>query len=933
MQMKCARSLFAGLTLASLVSHAGESALPDDLKTGLSMWFDANSNVWTDETAGGVTYWLDVRENPLQDAADLAARLSANNWAYVRAMAYLPDPANDYTATPPTLTTDDRHPGLSFVDFGDYASGRWLYFANRKGEKIRKNVGSFFVVIGFRTKNNFGHLFGDVGALNTYSANAGQMFFHKQYGSQAGGCISSSDYTASVMGDGETRINGRLVNPLAETYSFDDFQVLSQNGPELAYRNSCYQMPFVSTLFNQINCPGRQGGGIVGEILVYDRVLPEGERARVEAYLADKWLGLSLEAEAVSRKNAIVAEPVAGKKLVTDGWTASVVDGTHSDRFEIEGTGDNVSVGIPAEGLGNVKIGVQGAGLRLAAEAEEVQLPSGAPSVGSSEAPNLLTNASFEDPVSTDFLDRSPAGWSLVDYNRYLSIKGSAMWTGNGDVPDGKQFLTLSVAGNKIDGGAVSYRFNAPSDGRYKFSYWMTRRTNRSEGGSQNFGGGNTRLKVLIDDAVVHRNAVYQDHRGDENLFKHYETELPPLAAGWHTIQLRLDDNNNADRAVNIDDVRLWLVEAGEFVPVPDPGFDSSAEPVPRQNSGGTFVGYYLPSPTLAEWTFGSDASGEAGITQHSWYWELPDTSATAASPDYRKAYLRNDAFVKTSVTVPRAGRIRFSMRYASCLDCGFGSRAGQASFAGGSCCTVTLGETELAKVRPVSPTSSTFETTVDVAAGTYELKIHSTPPATSGQYVAVVDDLKMKYVDDEPVPTVLATGESFTTNFTVAADGFYAAVIGCAGPELQPTITNGVRNSAFYYPADARLTVDGAFAGEVRANASAISSAAVRLPYLTAGAHELAVTAIWSTTRLGGVSIVPLTVGDVGGDAYSDATFLLSSDASLDLQFLGSRELHKLRYGGHSVGGDVSAGLYPAWVSGPGMLHADLSGLSVILR
>lgn len=920
--------LFVGAVLLAQSVFAEPVVLSDDLKVGLSVWLDGNVNVWVDQTAGGVTQWLDVRERPLSSSEDLAQRTSAKDWAYVRAMTYLPDPVNDYAATPPTLTTDDRHPGLSFVNFGDYASGQWMYFADKKGEKIRKNVGSFFAVIGFLTNDNFGHLFGDVGALNAYNANAGQMFFHKQYGSQAGGCISSSDYTASVMGDGETRINGRLINPLAQTYSFDDFQVFSQNGPELAYRNGRYQMPFVSTLFNQINCPGRQGGGIVGEILVYDRVLSEGERARVEAYLADKWLGLSLESEAVSRKNAIVAEPVAGKKLVTDGWTASVVDGTHSDRFEIEGTGDNVSVGIPAEGLGNVKIAVQGAGLRLAAEAEEVPLPSGTSIAGSSEAPNLLTNASFEDPVVlTGFLDKSPAGWSLVDYNRYLSIKGSAMWTGNGDVPKGDQFLTLSVASDKIKGGAVSYRFNAPSEGRYKFSYWMTRRTSRSE------GSGNTRLKILVDDAVVHRNAVYQDHRGDENTFKHYETELPPLAAGWHTIQLQLDNNCNADRAVNIDDVRLWLVEAGEFVPVPDPGFDSSAEPVPRQNSGGTFVGYYLPSPTPAEWTFGSDAGGEAGITQHSWYWELPDTSATAASPDYRKAYLRNDAFVKTSVTVPRAGRIRFSMRYASCPDCGFGSRAGQASFAGGNCCMVTLGETELAKVRPVSPTSSTFETTVDVTAGTYELKIHSTPPAASGQYVAVVDDLKMKYVDDEPVPTVLATGESFTTNFTVAADGFYAAVIGCAGPELQPTITNGVRNSAFYYPADARLTVDGAFAGEVRANASAISSAAVRLPYLTAGAHELAVTAIWSTTRLGGVSIVPLTVGDVGGDVYSDATFLLSSDASLDLQFLGSRELHKLRYGGHSVGGDVSAGLYPAWVRGPGMLHADLSGLSVILR
>lgn len=336
----------AGGTLTWTERAAGVDAatLPADLTNGLAFWVDANANVVTN-SAGGVQAWLDVREAPVADEADWTARTEAGDWSYARALLYTA--TEKYAGVPPTVQADrEGFAGLRFVDFGEYGSGRWLMWADAQGNHLRLAVRSYFCVVGFG--DSAGFILADVS--DPARGGSGYAPYHKGSGGGDGknDAISArASLNNSRMEYGETRLDGVRVIPYEAKYARRAVQLFGQNGPAVYQPETCPE-PWVSTFFNNSNYKkvdgrvdvDRQGGGQLGEILCYDRVLADDERARVEAYLWQKWFG-----RAAAGRVALAADAA----LVADMAKPAAVRG-------VEGTGTLVKRGegtlAVAEGAG-----------------------------------------------------------------------------------------------------------------------------------------------------------------------------------------------------------------------------------------------------------------------------------------------------------------------------------------------------------------------------------------------------------------------------------------------------------------------------------------------------------------------------------------------------------------------------------------------------
>ena len=115
-------AVMVGVSVAlSLRAAMAGQDLPQHLKDLAVVWLDANINLIQD-AEGGVREWRDVRE------ADVSGVPS-----HPRALAYCPDPETVYSAKLPVVygDADGRFAGKKLVDFGEYFSGRWLYFSDK----------------------------------------------------------------------------------------------------------------------------------------------------------------------------------------------------------------------------------------------------------------------------------------------------------------------------------------------------------------------------------------------------------------------------------------------------------------------------------------------------------------------------------------------------------------------------------------------------------------------------------------------------------------------------------------------------------------------------------------------------------------------------------------------------------------------------------
>ena len=988
----------------TVLTNGFDATLPEALATSAVLWFSADKNVITDEN-GGVTEWRDVRE-----AANAETR------HYNAAVPYLPeegDAGYEFRSKLPVLVTTNAlfRPETKAVDFGAYGSGRWLYFLAPGGSnRLRVTIGSFFTVVGF--DSTCGHILGDVSALTNGAS--GAMFFHKGTGSRGDGFISAANSANSVMGFGETRLNGTRVDPCITTYNYNSFQLFSQNGPD----NTSRERPGASTFFNNANFKAsnggtmdRQGGGVLVEFIAFARVLTDAERREVEAYLSAKYYGIpvagrvsvadgatlstgldgrwgateriavlsdscgagtirksgggavllerpvSIDASRIDLESgrfdmghlhlAPFVAPAANRYLNVGTWYWAYSHARTDGRLALEGTGapDAAASFAPTDWAGRSFVVKNATGIL-----RNRPVPYTPPSLGFAET-NLLVNGGFEQPVvpgSNAYQSGVPTGWTRNVSSSGGTVVGQygCVWrTTTADKVEGNQCLALT--GNGATLGDLQQTFTAPFDGLYRLTFWASRRESRSE------SEGQLRMYVYLDgqDIALHVNCT--DHRGDRNVMRQFLVHLPPIAKGPHTIGFRMDANVTTDRSVIIDAVRLSPVAQGEFVNVPNAGFESS-EKISRAGENG----YFQSRPTEAAWSFIStytnlvdngdgtvmtnvtSSGSDSGICGSS-TWFAYHRSVPAPGEELEnlhKAYMQGHGKLATTVTAPRAGTVVFTMRYGNRANTPWTTSGVGTMRSYGQSCRVMLDGAVIGSVAPACEAMRTFiSVPLDITSGEHLLEIENVPPA-SGDVSTIVDDIRIAYDDSG----LIAAGETFTSTLTAPSNGFYRLTVPAIGTELQLGHTNGTCNGFASYPVTAYLYLDGALTSKIRLERPEWTSFALVLPYLTAGDHALAftVSSISSETacdarfRVGHLDLQPLAfLETAAADTMKDTQIEVVESAKLDLQFEGKMTLGKLFIDGTSVTGEFSAASDPTHFTGPGILRVLPKGTLMLFR
>ena len=986
----------------TVLTNGFNATLPSALADEATLWFAADTNVIADEN-GGVTEWRDVRE-----AANAETRL------YKAALAYLPEEGEagyEFRSELPVLVTTNKlsRPGAKVVDFGAYGSGRWLYFAAPGStDRLRVTIGSFFTVIGF--DSTCGHILGDVAELATGAL--GVMYFHKGMGSQVGGNIATGTEANSTMHLGETRLNGTRIDPRNVAYNGNAFQLFSQNGPDRASRGT----PIASTFFNNCNFKPtnggtlvRQGGGAVAEFIAFARVLSDAERREVEAYLAAKYFGVPVAGRVAVADGATLATGVDGltdtlyhAAVLSDSCGAGTIrktgygtlrldrpvsiDATRLDlaegRFEmghlhlapfvapcvnrkyqvgtwwwtclgartdgflsVEGTDapdDNVSF-YPGDWAGRAFI-VKG----MTGTIRNLPEPYTPPAVGFAET-NLLVNGGFEQPAVDPYKSAeliNIVGWSANANPARISVAqyGSVWRSTTTDKVEGNQVLALTYNGNA---GSIQQTFTAPFDGLYRLTFWAGRRESRQE------TEGQLRMYVHLDgqDVALHVNCA--DHRGSRDAMRQFMVHLPPLAKGQHTVGFRIDNNVSTDRSVILDDVRLVPIAKGEFVSVPNAGFES-VEMISKDPNNG----YYMWAPKEATWSFISTytnlvdngdgtvttnvttGGNSCGISGYS-TWFACQRAVPAPGEELEnlhKAYVQGHGKIATTVTAPRAGTVVFTMRYGNRANASWNDPGVGSVRTTGHTCRVLLDGVEIGSVTPTCEAMRTFVSVpVDITAGGHLLEIENVPPA-SGDVATVVDDIRIGY----DTTAYVAKGETLSASLTAPSNGFYRLDVPAIGAELQLGHVNGSNNGVNHYPVTAYVYLDGALTSKIRLERPGWTTFALVLPYLTAGAHTLAFTVSSNGAetgtdgrfRVGKLDLQPLAFRETApADAMKDTTIRLDAGGKLDLQFEGVMSLGKLEIDGASVLGDVGAASDPTHFSGPGVLRVLPKGTLILFR
>ncbi len=910
-------ALLTAATLATVVSASDAPTLPAALQSGLALWLDANANTFEGTFNGksGVIHWCDVRETFAE----------GENYADHASFAYLEASATTTTTytnlkgglVPPTLVTDAA--GMKYVDFGLYGNygggNNWMFVENGSGALQSVTARSLFAVVSFGKENNFGTVFGQIPALTSNSGATGS-FFKRQPGGEGGAIANAS----AILQNGETRLNGIRINPETATYAFDGRQILSQVGPGvLANRNA----PVFNTFFNDRNQGTvTQGGGRLSEVLVYNRVLTWEEREAVEDYLAQKWLGAPIVHDSTA-----ITFPTA---VAPDG------DATYDE---------NVLIDFDAL-VGDKKITVDGAKATLCVPAADGAMDEIATPFDTMNT-NYVSHGSFEEPAQAAgaFSAVVPTGWTKPSGNTYLATVGSAIYNPtsleNPTVPDGGQCVGIQ-GGN----GTIQQTITVPADGLYKVSFYMTRRPGRNE------GANNTRAKVLVDGVMAYYGCVSDDPRGEQNLFKRYVVELPPLTKGQHVFALSLANNTSTDRAVLFDKVEVSPVAAGEFVYIPNAGFESAGPVTYTANVGYDAVANSFGTDIFA-WscpTFYVDGNScHARLAQNSqyYYWSYTgnqaiDLAYSGEPPDerdYRKLVLVRAGCASQTIHIPRAGRLRFSMRYSRSY---WGASAGQKV-------AVMLGDDEIARTDEISSVNTqTFVQDFDwPSAGDFTLMVTNIY-GTSPSIATVIDDLRLEYADgvvfdatrpaDAAEPAVLGDDESVSTTLNISSNGFYYLAVSAAGLAVEDTSAAGVYNSYKYFPAYAKVLVDDDEVADFVVETPDFTRLGIRLPYLTAGSHTIAIAGVGDAVatlgkvRVEKAEILPLALADGPWDTR-DAKFVLTDGATLDLNYAGSLRLRKLRAERQSYTGVLNAQNCPSFLSGPGSIEVVPAGSIFIVR
>ena len=702
--------------------------LPAALRTGLAFWVDANRNV---ELSGSdVTTWYDVRE-------------ASGGTTYPRAQQYGSD------ATPALVQGGSDVAGLKLVDFGTYGSGRWLMWKDALGNQCSiTNIRTVFMAVS--CPNGYGFLLGDWDSTNEV-ANTGRADFHAGGAVGAGNPVGQALMNASwwnagsqaAVVHGQTFINGDFVRGEEQIVStIGEVMSLATTGDTLASNfgnDRNYRTPTV-----EIN---RQGGGRIGEVLIYTTALTESQRRQVESYLMKKWLGRGVGTIRVAQGTELrfraagtndlsyanvsglgnVSVMGAGYLLISAladqalpplhlAAGATVDSGTLAQRMDqpyvleggatyqaangvckrlaladttlIEKTGaDTLTASSIASGVRSIS--VKGGTLRLAAP-----LPA-APTA----LTNALENASFETFTSvgtggdtTWGYSPEGTGWTITSD---MSSANSADWSGVGlaNPSAGVPWSATQVApdGNWVvflkRAGELERTFVVPASGRYEIAFYTAARPN---------------YMYHLYQVLVDATNVVASVRTAKTSFSRISCTTPVLAAGTHTLCFKGIYGSN-DSASVIDAIAITPLRDADYVAVPNPSFETPTE-LATTVGNSSFFDY---NPSNAGWTFvGDPAVTNSGIAEGFGPWYYADMS----DGDHA-AFLRQTGQFFTPITFPTSGVYCLSFRAAGRA----GTWGGIYSWYNGHDFNVTLGGQQVAYVVTYSSDFTTHTYTLPV--------------------------------------------------------------------------------------------------------------------------------------------------------------------------------------------------------------------------
>ena len=731
----------------------GACELPAALRgaAGLAFWVDANRNVAT-ASDGTVTNWSDARE-------------AEGGTSYLRARPYGSEPA-------PTLVTGgDDVAGLKLVDFGAFPSGKWLQWQNAGG--YRNAIGNIRAVfLAVSCTNGTGFLLGDW----TGSGWGGNYCFHVG-GSFTDGLDATWWYTGQSpdldpVRWGLTFVEGVLTEgtrqPIPHTATVMSVQTVSG----VLASDFCNDRNLKS---GNWGVPAdRQGGGRIGEALIYTAELTEGQRKQVEAYLMKKWLrkplgavrvaqGATLELSAAPCPPNLSKVTGAGTVAVSGAGRVTLPDladialpplrlaaGTSAggglcqrpgQPFALEGgaayevsggvcartaqpdaalalkTGDGVLT-VPALPSDVTRVEVDGGTLRLSPP-----LP-GTPGT----LADALENGSFEtrDPGRSPnengliyIQDQTDSGWTYTfgasgTGNCGLALAGSAFC--NRQPPDGDWVLFL------VNDCAVERGFAAPAAGRYEIAF-------------RTAAPMNCDWTWHIYQVLVDGTNVIGSIRTSETGFERVVCRTPALAAGAHTLCFRGLKEAGMNRLSLVDAVELRPCSEPDEVAVPNGGFEAPTLLTEISSSERPYA-YFQHEPAGAGWSFSGTYTGTTegyGTWRH-----------TGMDEGGHAAVVNSLASGSMSVplTFPSAGHYRITFR-AACRTARYSAYYN--TWGGGdNAFSITLGGVEAARLNAATGYFTEHTCTLPPVASGALTQTLAFQTVSGGFATALIDDVRV---------------------------------------------------------------------------------------------------------------------------------------------------------------------------------------------
>lgn len=174
----------------------------------------------------------------------------------------------------PEITSDGAPEGLKLFDYGGFGySGRYSYF-----DKPVESVRSAYFVLRFTTTDTGCRLFGSCGKYSVYPRNGS----NSTYDDGARGTSSGALFANAPASQSTVYVDGALESP---TYVPDgDLHLFEVHFPRGVH---------ISALAGEGDWANtaKNGGQKIGEVVLYDRVLSEGEKVATRNALMKKWFG------------------------------------------------------------------------------------------------------------------------------------------------------------------------------------------------------------------------------------------------------------------------------------------------------------------------------------------------------------------------------------------------------------------------------------------------------------------------------------------------------------------------------------------------------------------------------------------------------------------------------------------------------------------